>query len=581
MSTGLGGVSFQVRADPAQFVAGMKRAKEEAMRTSQQIGAAVQTIGSQTTVGLGAASRNVDKLTKSFDALGSKVGGAKGGHLGLGLLAIGQMADDMQYGFRSIVNNIPQVVYMMGGSAGLAGGAALAAVGINLLVTRWDSLVDAMRGRWLNVAASDLEKLRIATEKAGDAFDALMKTPDEAGGRMISQLKEAMVDAKGGAAAVFKGLKGTIALEPSMRAEEGPVELHRRRILEGTIRRMEAPGFHNQMGQIPLVDLKKELKAMDDKLDDLNGSTAKTLQGSVISAGENQVAELAKMRMLVEKNPNAFPADFRARLQRITPEIIQGELDLENQKKAREKARGVAGQMIGGPLGTQVMLGGGTGGPLGTEAITKMMGGPMSRRLGARGLKDAAGQMEGMTAEQAKGVMKAMDVRKMYEAGKKRSQELGVPLGGLGQIDPRVLDEVYKKTFAEALKANKGKPGGIEAAVGKALKGAGVIGQDAGAVLAEMKAQIADRKKDLMLSGMTAKQAEMQILKDQQQRAFPAANMPAQFIGIAQLAKASQLNALNGSDVAKRSLEELMAIRKGIAMLRGQQVMNAVAAGPN
>ena len=53
------------------------------------------------------------------------------GSLGYSLLMVGQTVDDVQYGFKSIVNNIPQLVMAVGGSAGLAGAAVIAGVAFN------------------------------------------------------------------------------------------------------------------------------------------------------------------------------------------------------------------------------------------------------------------------------------------------------------------------------------------------------------------------------------------------------------------------------------------------------------------
>lgn len=587
----LGGASFTVRADPAQFQKGMKSVKEEAVRTSQLVGAAIQTIDDKTFLGLAGVGRTVERTTKSFEKLGNTVGGGKGGRIGLGILALGQAVDDAQYGFRSIVNNIPQMVYMFGGSAGLAGGVGIAAVAINLLITRWDSLVDAMQSRWLNVAATDLEKLRIATEKAGEAFDALMKTPSELGARELSKFKEAVTNIqKGGGQGLFTGLAQAVPLEPGMRAEETPDEQKKRRITEGAIRRLEDPKHNPMLGEPDVKDLKKQIKEMDDHLNQRNGEIAKVLIGKSLQAGEEGDEARARVRALVNKYSKSFSPEFRESLNRNHPEAIQAEIDAENAKKARERARGVAGQMLGSRIGTQLMTGAGDqGGPITPDALAKMIQGPFGRRLAKRGLADAGGQMAdaGLTAEQAKGVMAAMDIKKMYELSKARSKELGIPLGGMGQVDPRVLDEVYKKQFAEALKANKGKPGGIEAAVGKALKGAGVVGQDPKEVLGEMKAQLADRKRELMLGGMNAKQAESQILKEQQQKLFPNANMAGQSVGILQFHRMIQAGALNGAqDIAKRSLEELVEIRKALAARRQAPAgatgpMIGVAAGPN
>jgi hypothetical protein len=578
MSTGLGGATFQVRADPTQFQAGMKRAKEEATRSSQQIGAAVKQIGDDTFLSLAKANRSIANANKAFQDLSKTVGGGKGGHLGLGLMALGNLADDLQYGFRSIVNNIPQVVYLMGGSAGLAGGAAVAAVAINQLVNRWDGLVDSMQSRWLNVAASDLEKLRLATAKAGEEFDTLMKTPSELGAREISKLKEAITDLQaGGGAGLFKGIAQAVALEPGMRAEETPAQKAQREATENIMKVAQAAGDEKLAQQMA-----RDIKKMNDTLMDFNNNVAKTLIGKSLAAGEEGTGARAQLKRLIEKYSDSFSPAFRAAMQRNTPEMLQGEIDLENAKKARERARGVAGQLLGSPLGTQLMLGGAGGGPASAAAIAAMMA-PSRRRFGPLA-NDMIKKMTdaGLTEDQARQVLGGMGPTASYNRGRKISEKLGVPLGPGGVLDNRVVGQAIKELFAEGMKAVVGKPTGLLADIGKALKAAGVIGQEPKEVLTEMQAQLADRKRTLMLErGMNAKQAEMTILREQQQRAFGDQMRPAQWVSGVQLAKMSAVNALNGgNDIAKRSLNELIAIRRALAMMRGQRIMEAVAAGP-
>jgi hypothetical protein len=584
MSIGLGGATFQVRADPAQFQQGMKRAKEEAVRSSQQIGAAVQTINSQTATGLVAASRSVDTLDKSFKKLGTTVGGAKGGHLGLGMLAIGQMVDDMQYGFRSIVNNIPQVTYLMGGSAGLAGAIGIAAVGANLLISHWDELMDSMQARWLNVATSDLERLRIATEKAGEAFDTLMKTPSELGARELSKLKEAITDLqKGGGAGLFAGLANAVALEPGMRAEETPDELKKRRVTEGAIRRLEDPKHRPMLGEPDVAELRKDVQAMDEKLAAQNRMMAKTLIGRALQAGEEGDVARSALKRLVEKFSGSFTPEFRAALQKITPARIQSEIDLENAKKARQHASGTAGSMLSGPIGTRLMLGGGESGPASPEELAKLAGGSTGRRFARAGVGDLKEQLAtaGLSSEQIRSVLQNMTIQKTNERIKKEVEAQGNKFNPLS-IPAGILHDVYKKMLTEQIGANKGKPSGTEASILKTLKAAGVVGQDPKEVLQEMKAQLADRRKELMLGGMSSNQAKAQILREQQQRAFPQSMQPAQWVGITQLAKMGSVNAQGqGIDLQKRSLDELVAIRKGLVFLREQNLRAAVAAGPN
>lgn len=71
-------------------------------------------------------------------AIGKSFG--PGSSAGMGLLYLGQTVDDLQYGFRAIVNNIPQVVMAMGGGAGLAGAVGVIAVVTNQVIQHWEEL---------------------------------------------------------------------------------------------------------------------------------------------------------------------------------------------------------------------------------------------------------------------------------------------------------------------------------------------------------------------------------------------------------------------------------------------------------
>jgi hypothetical protein len=71
------------------------------------------------------------QAAKGAGALGQVLG--RGGNFGMGVLYASQAVEDLQYGFRAIVNNIPQIVLGFGGTAGLAGVVSLTAVGINVL----------------------------------------------------------------------------------------------------------------------------------------------------------------------------------------------------------------------------------------------------------------------------------------------------------------------------------------------------------------------------------------------------------------------------------------------------------------
>ncbi len=105
----LGGSVFTLKVDDSKFTTALHEAEAEAGRASNAIG---------------------NQLVQ-----GSK-------RAQMGFLQLGYMIDDMQYGFRSIVNNIPQVAMAIGGpnAMAIAGAAGIAGVAINLLIQHWGQL---------------------------------------------------------------------------------------------------------------------------------------------------------------------------------------------------------------------------------------------------------------------------------------------------------------------------------------------------------------------------------------------------------------------------------------------------------
>lgn len=100
------------------------------------------------------AKRNLDDLDTAarrtsrggFADVSGATDSRRSGSAGMSLLMLSQAIEDAQYGFRAIVNNIPGIVMALGGSAGLAGAASIAAVGINQLLNNMDKLAAAVQG---------------------------------------------------------------------------------------------------------------------------------------------------------------------------------------------------------------------------------------------------------------------------------------------------------------------------------------------------------------------------------------------------------------------------------------------------
>ena len=130
---------------------------------------------------------------------GTEQVGRGGRNSAMGLLALSGAIDDLQYGFRAIVNNIPMVVYMMGGSAGLAGIIGIAAVAVNQLTMHWGQLM-SMFGNTVQIDKTkrSLEELRgeIDRLKAGGGFPLDIRALEQQA-RKRADL-ESRIEAQGG-----------------------------------------------------------------------------------------------------------------------------------------------------------------------------------------------------------------------------------------------------------------------------------------------------------------------------------------------------------------------------------------------
>lgn len=190
MSVGLGGATFQVRADPAQFKLTMKSTEALARASAASIGSSMEHIEHAT--------------------VRSSRGAAQG------LLSLSRAVDDAQYGFRAIVNNIPEIVYMFGGTAGIAGAVGIASVAVNILINHWKDLIDTFQGAWSGVPAAQLEELRLKAEAATEAFEKLSKTPTKAEAAEAKGVSEAITEA--GTAKLATVLAVRIAQDPTRKA---------------------------------------------------------------------------------------------------------------------------------------------------------------------------------------------------------------------------------------------------------------------------------------------------------------------------------------------------------------------------
>lgn len=127
------------------------------------------------------------KAESTAKSASNRIGSAfgRGSSAGMGLLYLGQAVDDLQYGFRAIANNIPQITMAMGGGAGLAGGIGIAAVAISQVVNHLDEL---------KAAAENSEPIQHLIDQFSDLAAKLDDVSRAATGRgVVALLKDLSV----------------------------------------------------------------------------------------------------------------------------------------------------------------------------------------------------------------------------------------------------------------------------------------------------------------------------------------------------------------------------------------------------
>lgn len=88
--------------------------------------------------------------------------------MGVGMMQLGYIADDLQYGFSGVLNNIAPLIYGFGGSAGLTAGVQAAAVAGYQLYVNFDKLQDALGVGPVRSEAEQMERLAKATSRTAE-----------------------------------------------------------------------------------------------------------------------------------------------------------------------------------------------------------------------------------------------------------------------------------------------------------------------------------------------------------------------------------------------------------------------------
>lgn len=239
---------------------------------------------------------------KMAKAINQGMSSSSGGGINpAGLLSLSRAIDDVQYGFRGIVNNIEGIVTQFGGTAALAGGLTIAAVAINTfgddIAYAFDKMID---GR------NEMQKLADQTRYAASIFGEL-EARITATGNQLKKLAES--DAGAGIGGFVRRTAGydTAAINEQSRS------------------------LFAQLSEQMMLDSRQAGKNRSATDAGLN----------FLDPGQNP----EQMRMRAEATRRALPNEFQRNLAfgKLTDQLAQNEFG-GDFTRARQRARELIGQ---------------------------------------------------------------------------------------------------------------------------------------------------------------------------------------------------------------------------------------------
>lgn len=136
---------------------------------------------------------------------GAAAGGAGGMNSGRALLEASRAIEDAQYGISGVLNNIPGLVMMLGGGAGLAGALSVAAVGATQLYKKLSAVPEAIDPKILEAKMAALNAvfetaLNAMSKRLATQFETDLKAAQTAAENALGQWQTSLENVKAGAA---------------------------------------------------------------------------------------------------------------------------------------------------------------------------------------------------------------------------------------------------------------------------------------------------------------------------------------------------------------------------------------------
>ncbi|WP_406699181.1 hypothetical protein V5E97_09920 [Singulisphaera sp. Ch08] len=143
--------------------------------------AALGTTAAELTTRMNAAYTATTTLSTGLEILNANANSMtqSSARMGQALMQLGYIADDVQYGFSGVVNNIGPLVYGLGATAGVAAAAQVAAVAVYQLYTHMDQFQELIGIGATKTEAEEMERLAKATSRTADEQERLNKYKEQ------------------------------------------------------------------------------------------------------------------------------------------------------------------------------------------------------------------------------------------------------------------------------------------------------------------------------------------------------------------------------------------------------------------
>jgi hypothetical protein len=267
-----------------------------------------------------------------------------------GLLQLGYIADDAQYGLRGIQNNIPQLAFLLGGASGmaLAGASGIAMTAVALLINHWQQLSDVFG---LGATQTEAERMKSLADATARTIDETVKLAEyqrqqKAGEEILTGLpkakreeaqkvKEALDEA--GGADVIKGFARLQAEQAGGRdamIQQAEAERSRRLQRKGFFEALISGESYGESWQAIKRNIGLETREQQV------AERAKQLQITHEQAAQRDLARAEtdptwrnKMVAEIRAHPEYFPPGALGKLEAVSPEKLAAEQAAKAEKK--------------------------------------------------------------------------------------------------------------------------------------------------------------------------------------------------------------------------------------------------------